>query len=405
MGNLFFRPVTEATDATRWQRGHNDANLRGTASDWNYAPLLTTRGGGVVTGTVTSITGTTLGLEPSLTPLVWISPPLDADVTISGTLTFNLRMAEAMAAANATAQCVIERVDSVGAIISTVVNSERGTEMGTTEAAQNWTASPTSTNFLRGDRIRISVAFNDATSLTMGSGFTLTFWYAGTTAAASGDSYVTFTETLSFVSAPAGSQVFPTDTTSDVATAAVDREAWTSRGAGVQTDVTNTVAGYTAPIQATDTAGGTVVDWWTRQLAAMTLGGAVLINLRQAGSSANIATSRCEIAICASDGTGCTTWGGTTNSVNVTASEAATVFYVSGDDTSVSVGQRLRIRLLIDDASVGPMSAAGTVTHSYAGTSGGASGDTFVTFTQTLTEGAAAERVPYFTPYPQLLAH
>ena len=47
--------------------------------------------------------------------------------------------------------------------------------------------------------------------------------------------------------------------------AVTEREAWTSRGAGVQTDVRDTATGPTAPLQWTDTAGGTVVDWFTRE--------------------------------------------------------------------------------------------------------------------------------------------
>ena len=77
--------------------------------------------------------------------------------------------------------------------------------------------------------------------------------------------------------------MYLTDTASAVSTASVDREAWTSRGAGVQTDVRNTAAGWTAPLQLTDTAGGTVVDWFTRPLTAFTLTGMAVANLRAAG--------------------------------------------------------------------------------------------------------------------------
>ena len=42
---------------------------------------------------------------------------------------------------------------------------------------------------------------------TMASGFTFSARFNGTTAAADGDTYVTFTETFSFESAPSGSGV------------------------------------------------------------------------------------------------------------------------------------------------------------------------------------------------------
>ena len=103
--------------------------------------------------------------------------------------------------------------------------------------------------------------------------------------------------------------LYLTDTASDVATASVDREAWTSRGAGVQTDVTNTAAGWTAPIQVTDTAGGTVVDWFTKQLTAFTLTGMAVVNIRALESNASAGASlRCEIARVESDGTSPTVW-------------------------------------------------------------------------------------------------
>ena len=242
----------------------------------------------------------------------------------------------------------------------------------------------------------------------MGSGFTLTFWYDGPTAAASGDSYLTLTENLTFVAEPAGTQVFPTDTASPVSTASVDREAWTSRGAGVQTDVTNTATGPTAPIQVTDTAGGTVVDWFTRPLTAFTLGGAVRCNVRGLQSATTANTSfRCEIAVVAGDGTGATVWATGESPVELGATEAARSFLVSGDDVAVSGGQRLRVRLYIDDYGEGQMASGQTVTLFYAGAAA-ATGDTYLTFTQTLTEFSSGPdvvprgRIPQ---YAQHLAH
>jgi hypothetical protein len=180
----------------------------------------------------------------------------------------------------------------------------------------------------------------------------------------------------------------------------VTREAWTSRGAGVQTDVTNTVAGFTAPIQVTDTAGGTVVDWFTRPLTAFTLGGAVRVNVRGLESLNANAGPRCEVAVVAGDGTGASVWatGGSGTLPEFTTSEAARSFLIAGDDTAISDGQRLRIRFYIDDADTGytaGMAAGGTVTLYYAGAAA-ATGDTYLTFTQTLTEFvAAADVVPF----------
>jgi carbon monoxide dehydrogenase subunit G len=194
-----------------------------------------------------------------------------------------------------------------------------------------------------------------------------------------------------------GSVIYLTDTASDVSTASVDREAWTSRGSGVQTDVTNTAAGFTAPIQVTDTAGGTVVDWFTKRLQAFTLTALAVGNIRALESNvAANASIRVEIARVAADGTSPTVWASWNMSANNTrtgelnTTETAETVNVSGDDLAISAGQRLRIRLYIDDMPTTAMGASQTVTTYYAGTSGGASGDTYITFPQTLTEYATA---------------
>lgn len=396
---LYFQSASNTTFG--WGYGRQSANLAGSSIGWQTLAALTARGPGVNSTTVTSVTGPTNGLEV-IASSHWISEPLDQDVTISGTITFNMRMAESMASANAGAQCVIERLDATGAVVSTIINSEKGTEVGTAEAAENWTGTPTSTSLNKGDRLRIRVAFNDAGG-TMASGLTLTFWYGGTSAGASGDSFVTFTETFGFLTTtPSGSVIYPTDVASDVATAAVDREAWTSRGAGVQNDVVNTATGWTNPIQLTDTAGGTAVDWWTKQLSAFTLGGRCVVNDRcQNGLATNNATPRWEIAVCDGDGSNCVVWGASNTKQIPSTSEVAKTIVIAGDDTSVGDGQRLRLRRYIDDGAPsgieGAMVTGSTQTFYYAGTSGGASGDTFLTFTETLSEFVPARgRPPMF---------
>ena len=117
-------------------------------------------------------------------------------VTISGSITKNLRMSETNMSANVGAQIIIDRHDSAGTFVSTVANHERGTELVvTTETAENWsTGTVTSTSFSDGDYIRVRVYGNDVG--TMASGYFFHFYYDGPTAAASGDSYVTFTETI-----------------------------------------------------------------------------------------------------------------------------------------------------------------------------------------------------------------
>jgi len=112
---------------------------------------------------------------------------------------------------------------------------------------------------------------------------------------------------------------------------------------------------------------------------------------------------RAEIAVCAADGSGATVWGATThqspfpsNSTTegeIATSETAYVVRVAGDDTAVTNGQRLRLRVYIDDITNSPMVTAFTATLFYDGTSGGASGDSFIILPQTVTEYISV-RVP-----------
>lgn len=376
-----------------YSTGNNDAKLNGSTSGWVNQTLRTTRGSGTASISTSTVAGTTNGVEIASTgtPLAWISAPLDADVTISGSVTWNLWASESNMSANVAINGRLEVIDGATGAITLIDQTARTIEVAvTTRAVNNFSETPAAgVACKRGDRLRVRVFGDDAG--TMASGFTFDFAYNGTTASADGDSFITLTENLTFVATPAGSQVFLTDTASSVATASVDREAWTSRGAGVVDDVTNSAAGWTSPVHVTDTAGGTVVDWFTKQLTAFTLGGAATCNIR--GSVSNAAANvapRVEIARVDADGTNATVWAAGAHPDKFSTSEVAFSFLVAGDDISVSAGQRLRIRLYLDDWSQAAMASGHTATIFYAGTSGGASGDTYVTFTQTLTENVAA---------------
>jgi hypothetical protein len=215
---LFFRSAAATT-----QRGTNTNDQRGSAKGWWSQGFATTRGGGVTSQNAATVTGATAGIElddASGFLYEWISDPLDADTTISGTITLNLWASESSMNANVAINARIDRLDSQGAIASTILTTARVTEVAiTTRAANNFTGTPTSTAFLKGDRIRVVVFGDDAG--TMATGFTFDFGYNGTSAAADGDSYVTFTETFGFLTTvPAGSTLYLTNT--DLALATVN---------------------------------------------------------------------------------------------------------------------------------------------------------------------------------------
>jgi len=386
---------------------NNDANLRGTAVIWEPSSLGTTTGGDTVTDSVATVAGATAGVEVTGTtrPYVWYSAPLDADVTISGSITWNIWAAESSASANVAINGRIEKIDGATGVITLIDATARTTEVAvTTRAVNNFSETPAAgVACKRGDRLRVRIYGDDST--TMASGFTFNARIGGATPGSDGDTWVQLTETLSFAAEPAGTTIYPTDDASVVSTASVDREAWTSRGAGVQTDVTNTVTGWTAPIQVTDTAGGTVVDWFTRPLAAFTLGGAVRVNARTSETGSPGVSIRCEIAVTAGDGSGAVVWAYGGNGKEPSSTEAAQSFLIAGDDVAVSSGQRLRVRFYIDDAKSFAMIAAKTGTLFYAGTTPAASGDTWLTFTQTLTEVLPTPPLPRRSIYPQVLPH
>lgn len=389
-------------------RGGGGSRLDGVGTGWTVMPCNTTRGTtATFVDSVLTVTGPTNGVEATLAgnPIEFISPPVAQDVTISGTITANIWAHEDNLSANVAINVVIDIIRATDNSIVNIVKSTNTTELGTSSAAVNFTTGMTSGAYTaqtvnRGDRLRIRVFGDDAG--TMATGFHYEFRFSGPTGGSAGDTYVTFTETFGFERTPAGTVLYLTDDVSDVNTASVDKVAWLDRGAGVQSIITNTVAGLTTGVQMTDTGGGTVVDWFTPPLQSFTLTGLARANLRALESNiAANASLRCEIARVAGDGTGATVWAtwcqapsGTDNAELGTA-EAASTVNVSGDDLAISAGQRLRIRLSIDDTALNAMGASQTVTFFYAGTSAGASGDSYITFPMTFFPPIARfEQVP-----------
>lgn len=217
--------------STTISRGINTANQRGTNSNWRaYAMSTASYSGSSSTSlTVTTITGTTAGLEFGSPLAEWISPPLAA-ATISGNVLANFgNTYESSMSANATIALLCQRLDSTGAIVSTVFDASYGTELGTS-GGFNYNITPTSTTLAKGDRLRFVPYTKDATGTTMGSGYTITFSFGSLTYY----TYAQFTETLTVLSEAASPfKTYLTSTASDIADqgATVDElELWTTRG-------------------------------------------------------------------------------------------------------------------------------------------------------------------------------
>jgi hypothetical protein len=129
------------------------------------------------------------------TSLVWITEPLNA-VTVAGTITVNSRAFESAAAANYGAHAVVGYI-KVSPLRNNVVFGFGGntTELGTAEAATSISITPTSTALAAGDMLYVVLGYASAGG-TSSSGRTASVVYAGTAGGASGDTFVTFTETI-----------------------------------------------------------------------------------------------------------------------------------------------------------------------------------------------------------------
>ena len=124
---------------------------------------------------------------------------------------------------------MVQRVAATTFELSDIVTgSSFGTELGTGLAAKQWTSATTSTNMLKGDRIRIVPYFDDATSVTMAASHTLTL-SVGYDVTNEADSWVQFAEGITFQTSDPSTQTLRlTATASDVATADIDYKTFTA---------------------------------------------------------------------------------------------------------------------------------------------------------------------------------
>ncbi len=169
-----------------------------------YKEMLTTGGAALTTAVTNSVTGPTGGVQWTKTAggsvLAWVSPPLQDPATISGILTLNAWARESAAQCNCGVQVTVHKYTG-GAEQASFLNTEKGTELTSSAALQSWTATPVSTAFAAGDRIVVKWLSNDAGG-TMASGRTVTGDYDGATNGADGDTWVQFTENLTFEAPP-----------------------------------------------------------------------------------------------------------------------------------------------------------------------------------------------------------
>jgi hypothetical protein len=345
--------------------------------------LSTTVGTGAGTPkTVNTVDGPTAGKAQSAG---YFSPPLDADVTISGTVTFNVCGLENSMNANIALRAGLYRVDETGAAASLIAEGTASTEVGTALTRQTITVTPTSTAMKKGDRLLLMCGIDDATA-NMAAGFVGTVQISGA-AASTADTHVILTETVGFLTTdPTGTSYWLRDTNSPIS-GAFDLSQ--TQGAATATAVHTTLATSTYPGDPwTATAGGSDVEWYTPPLNAFTLGGLVkaLIGhagtrLEETGNASPNDLLTLEIAVTDGDGTNPVIWARSYTSAG--SDTAPVTYYLSGPDLSVAQGKRLRFRLYQDIYYDRTASAGTNRTMRYGGTTTYASR---IIFPQTITE-------------------
>lgn len=150
--------------------------------------------------TTTTASGTDIQCTASAggQALTWFSEPITEAVTISGTVTVNIRGLESANTVNAGRGILIERTDNAGTVQSSIVANTTVpatiTEYTTSDAANGAaTYTPTSTSMSAGDRIKVTLKVRNVG--TMGAG-TVTNSHDGPASAAAGDTWVRFNENI-----------------------------------------------------------------------------------------------------------------------------------------------------------------------------------------------------------------
>lgn len=373
-------------------RGVLDTKFNGSTSATEKLFLNTVQpSGSASTKTMNTVAGPTSGIEVLDSGLLvnWISLPVSADVTISGAITANIWAIESAMNANVAINFAVYALRAIDGAIDLIVKSARTTEVSTSLAVNNFTATPgAGVTVNKGDRLLIRIFGDDAG--TMGTGFTFGVSTGATSVAASGDTWFSFTETFTFTDVtvtPSGTTLYLRDSVSPVDTASVDKEAKFTTAGSTVTKATNTQTGWVAPIQMTDGAGGTVIDWFSDPLLAFTLTGFArgTVTLAASNVAAN-ANARLEIARVDADGSNPQVWAAWGSSQGSAFSTTASpkVFHMTGDDLAFTDGQRIRIRVYIDDFDGAAMVTGHTVSVSY-NNQIGTSGEAEVILEQTLT--------------------
>jgi len=301
-------------------------------------------------------------------------------VTISGTITVVLRGYESVVGVNAKFGLELYRLDAEGNYVSTIGSAVASAELGTVSSGtQTFTITPSSTALSSGDRVGIRPYVTNEGTMGAGSVY---IYYGGT------DSYVSFTETITEYTGPSGTTLYLKNTASDVS----GKQAWTTED-GANTDTTtNTSSAPSDPgNQATASAGGTALVWFTKPLSSVTIAGRMAVKWYGAESNV-LANTYPWIKIERTNNAGAvqsTVYSGPVYMEHSTTNAAMTWFPLP-TSTSISNGDRLKITPYIaSNKGFGAQASGYTATVPY-GTATGVN----VKFTETLSEGEPETPAP-----------
>lgn len=170
-----------------------------------FRDAIITRGAASTTGVVnTTGSGTNIQWTKTAggTAMAWISgrSPVGG-WTLSGLVTVRLRALESAGQANAGSRIRLYKLAAAGGETELTGSPwDDGAEYTTSDAAYDWTFTPTSMAFAEDDRLIIRWFITNVG--TMGAGRTCTMSYDGPSAAAAGDTFVTINENVTFKSEP-----------------------------------------------------------------------------------------------------------------------------------------------------------------------------------------------------------
>lgn len=206
----FWIPTPAFGSTKIFLRNLNPSVMKSPAANWLNRVLNTTQGTSKSGFTQSSKAGPITGqhwpcedifITSSANKMAFISLPLSAGVTISGTVTPNFWGYESNNACNCGFRYEMLRWSvAQGGIVSSlgITTDDGAAEWGTSAAVRTSpTLTPTSTNFAAGDRIVLVIYNDDGNGVTQNSGKSWTLDIDAATGV-DGDSYLTFTETISF---------------------------------------------------------------------------------------------------------------------------------------------------------------------------------------------------------------